>query len=807
MIRFSRRWLWLLPLVAVALGLWRLRFDVEVLNLLPGDLPVVQGLKLYQQHFANARELIVTVNGPDAARAQSAAQAIAQALQPRRDLVAEVTWTPPWLEHPDQAAELMAYLWLNQPPALFAELTNRLHGANLSNTLAESREALATSFSPNDVAARGYDPLGFLRLPEAATAAAPAFGSGSEFFATADGSFRVVFVEASVDLTGYKSCVQWLAEVKRVIETARSPTNFPTDVVVRYTGRPAFVAEIGSGMEHDLAGPSAGTLAVIALLFYFTHRRWRPLLWLLALLVLILAGTLALGGLLYGTLSVVSLGFASILAGLGEDFAIVLYQEAKSHPHLSLREIRHEAAPGIWWSALTTTAAFVLLNLSALPGLGQLGTLVAIGVALAAVVMLYAYLPPLLAREPRAPASHEPARVGPAEQPRSAAPPATRLALSATGALVLAGALLLWLKPPRFDPSPDTLKPKRSQANAALEELKVRLNRQQEPLWIVMEGRNETEVARSLAAVKPLLQGAVSNQLVADFTLPDALWPEAPHQAANHPAALALVARRDELRQATLAAGFASNAFAVADNVLRVWQQAAAQTNVFWPTNENSRWILEKLTARTTNVLLAIGLVYPGPRGVTQSFQELSALSDELRARGVWLSGWELLGPAISQMVMRDLLRVLLPIAALVLVALWLAFRSWRDVFLSVATLAFSALILHLVMAAAGWSWNMMNLMALPLLLGMGVDFSIHIQLALRRHHGDVAMVSRSVGSALLLAGSTTVAGFASLAFASNAGIAGLGKICAIGIVCAMLTAVYLLPAWWWMTTSNKVQA
>ena len=58
MSRFSRQWLWLLLLPPVALGVWRLRFDVEVLNLLPSESPVVQGLKLYQQNFANARELI-----------------------------------------------------------------------------------------------------------------------------------------------------------------------------------------------------------------------------------------------------------------------------------------------------------------------------------------------------------------------------------------------------------------------------------------------------------------------------------------------------------------------------------------------------------------------------------------------------------------------------------------------------------------------------------------------------------------------------------------------------------------------------
>jgi uncharacterized protein len=113
------------------------------------------------------------------------------------------------------------------------------------------------------------------------------------------------------------------------------------------------------------------------------------------------------------------------------------------------------------------------------------------------------------------------------------------------------------------------------------------------------------------------------------------------------------------------------------------------------------------------------------------------------------------------------------------------------------ATVAMAGLALELLMACFGWTWNMMNIMAVPLLLGMGVDFAIHMQLALRRYSGDVRFVRRSIGRALLLAGSTTVAGFGSLSFASNAGMASLGKVCGTGIACAMLIAVFLLPVWW----------
>jgi uncharacterized protein len=92
--------------------------------------------------------------------------------------------------------------------------------------------------------------------------------------------------------------------------------------------------------------------------------------------------------------------------------------------------------------------------------------------------------------------------------------------------------------------------------------------------------------------------------------------------------------------------------------------------------------------------------------------------------------------------------------------------------------------------------------MALPLILGTGVDYTIFIQLALRRHGGDEVMVRRSIGRALLLCGGTAMAGFGSLAWSSYPGMASLGKACAVGIGANMLISVYLLPAWW--TAANR---
>ena len=159
------RWIWLVLAVPICLGLMRLRFDVEIFNLMPGDLPPVQGLKIHQQFFANARELIVTLESASPEDTESAAQAVAAKLVEQTNLVASAVWQPPWLEHPEFAAELIGFIWFNQLPDIFNQLTERLAADRLPHLLDSARERLATSLSPQDIAQLSYDPFGFTRLP------------------------------------------------------------------------------------------------------------------------------------------------------------------------------------------------------------------------------------------------------------------------------------------------------------------------------------------------------------------------------------------------------------------------------------------------------------------------------------------------------------------------------------------------------------------------------------------------------------------------------------------------------------------
>ena len=775
------RWWWLVLLIPILAGAARLRFDADVLDLLPGNIPAVAGLKIYQQHFSGARELIITVQADGADAAEKAAGAIARQLRAETNLVSAVDWRPPWLEHPEQTAELIGYLWLNQPPKVFRQLAAKLSATNLPAVLAATRERLATTLSPADLAQLSYDPLGLTQLPN--NAATPDFAKGGELFASADGSFRIIFVKSRVALPGYRECAAWLEAVKKSIHAG--------DCKVGYTGRPVFVAEVSASMRRDISLSVAGTSCIIAVLFWAAHRRVKPMLWLLALLALILGATLAVGGLIFGVISVISMGFAAILLGLAVDYAVVHYQEALAQPDLSVPEIRRAIAPSIFWAAVTTISAFLVLNFGGLPGLAQLGSLVAIGVALAALVMIFAFLPPLFPDRMR-PQPHR-ARAEPELKPEPLNPLRANLVFAGTGLLILACAAVLRAGLPGMDASAHALEPRDSPAYAALDAIQANLGQKNQPIWLVADGRDESEVGQKLDVIEPVLQSAVANGLLAGFTSPAFIWPRPAFQAANRGAARQILSGRAAVRRAILSNGFSEAALGLTDEVFNTWHRAAIQPGVFWPSNDLCEWIFSKIAARDANRSFAAAFLYPAG----SASAAFAALEPRLRRQGVWLSSWETLGASVLATVKHNLWKLLLPMTGLVLLSLWLAFAGGREILFSLAVLLLSGFCLLAVMKVCGWSWNVLNLMALPLILGTGVDYGIFMQLALRRHHGSLREAGRSVGRALLLCGGTAIAGFGSLGCSSNAGMASLGRVCAVGIAANVLLSVLALPVWW----------
>jgi uncharacterized protein len=775
--RAARRVLLFLFLALALAGLFRFRIDISILNLLPSDSAVAKGLQIYEEKFLQAGELIIVFRSADAEMTMQAVTTVVQQARLHTNLVERAFWQPPANESLTDAARFVAYLWLNSPTNQVAELQQSLQPQNLPPLLQASRERIATSFSPSDLFLLPRDPL---NLASVSSSAGQAFEAPDRFFSSADGLTRLVYVYAAVPLNNYEQCHEWVREIRLLISKSLSPESM-SGIEVLLTGRPVFVDEISSGMRADMSTAVPGTLLLIGLLFYLLHREWISLVLLLTILFVIMIWAALAGSALIGQLNVLSVGFASILLGLAEDFGIVLHQEARNHPELDASGVRKIAQYGIFWSAVTTASAFALLNLSALPGLRNLGTLVALGIVIGAWAMLYVFLPLLIRfRSVTSTVSHPSA-------PAAIYNP--RLAITLSAVLLLLSIALFVLRPPAIDPSTEALRPRKSEASAALRLVQETVGASGDAFWLLIRGDSTQAVRRKLEILNAHLERNASRFGVRNYTLPLSVWPDLPAQRANSRVLKSIAADQERIASAVLSNGFAAEALELTTNIFDEWQTFSA-TEVSWPRGRIADWVLPKFVARSETNIFGLGLITPGA-----TFLPENILPPELRG-DVLLSGWSLLGSEVLEQVRRETPLITSLVGVTVLCALWLTFRELRPVLLSLAVLGFSALVLVAVMGLLRWRWNLINLTALPLLLGMGIDYSIHVQTTLQRFKGDALRTFQSVGRALLLAGSTTIIGFVFLGMSSNVGMASLGRVCALGLSILLLTSVFLLPAW-----------
>lgn len=123
--------------------------------------------------------------------------------------------------------------------------------------------------------------------------------------------------------------------------------------------------------------------------------------------------------------------------------------------------------------------------------------------------------------------------------------------------------------------------------------------------------------------------------------------------------------------------------------------------------------------------------------------------------------------------------------------------RDTRLVLLALAPLTGGLVAAMGLMGWLGLALNPANLIALPLILGVGVDNGVHV-IHDWLHRGDTSRRYRlhpGTLQGILLAGLTTVLGFGTLAFSGHQGLSSLGLLLATGVAACMLCALALLPA------------
>ena len=111
------------------------------------------------------------------------------------------------------------------------------------------------------------------------------------------------------------------------------------------------------------------------------------------------------------------------------------------------------------------------------------------------------------------------------------------------------------------------------------------------------------------------------------------------------------------------------------------------------------------------------------------------------------------------------------------------------------AATGMGALCLCAACALLGLKVNFLDFIALPITLGLGVDYAINIA---HRHHGedhDPTAALRGSGSAVFVCSLTTIIGYGSLLVSENLAIRGFGTASLIGEVTCLTAALIVVPA------------
>jgi predicted RND superfamily exporter protein len=150
-----------------------------------------------------------------------------------------------------------------------------------------------------------------------------------------------------------------------------------------------------------------------------------------------------------------------------------------------------------------------------------------------------------------------------------------------------------------------------------------------------------------------------------------------------------------------------------------------------------------------------------------------------------------------GRVVSRSLGQAIATAAAAIALLVFLLWRRLDDTLLALAPLLLAGALTGATMVIAGIPFNFANVVALPLLLGVGVDSAIHLVHRARAGGAGPAgsLLATTTARAVFYSFATTLVSFGNLAFSGHRGIASMGLVLGVGLSLALACNLVVLPA------------
>jgi hopanoid biosynthesis associated RND transporter like protein HpnN len=827
-------------LALAALAAWyaagNLRVNTDTADMISPTLPWRQDYIEYRAAFPlRDRNLAVVVDAPTPARADEIASALMRELRERPE-----RYHSPLLAGEGEFFERNGLLYL--PAAQLAALTDRLAAAQpLLGLLGErvdgravldvARRTLTAEAGGDATLASLYDELA--RVISQAGVRDDSTLAWNELIADepprdpAAAARRIITLQPKLEFSRMQPAAEAIADLRAI--AARLDAG--GDVDVRLTGTVAMEHEEFLSVSRGAGLGAFATFVMVALVLYAALRSWRLLFAAVVTLVVGLSLTAAFAAAAVGQLNLLSIAFVVLNVGLGSDYVIhvlLRYRELVAEGHATNAALV-EAVRGVGSSlvlcAVTTAAGFYAFIPTTFSGVSELGRIAGTGVffgLFASVTML----PALVAWW-----DHVPRRLRLAPtwlDPRIFAPLSRRprLVLGVTTvALALAFAALPLVT---FDSNPIHLRDPDSESVRTLLELAADGDA---PVLNLVAVAPDAATARGWASAlreQPSVGGVTTTDalvpdeqdeklaLIDDLTLllgsdfaqierapadPGALaaaLAALERASKDVPAARALHDAAADLRERLAGGdeGYRDTTLRRLDDALTAGLPrelgrlaAALRAEPFGrddlPASLAQRWIASdgrelveiaptedvSDNAAARRFIAAVQSVVPRATGLPVVYQEASA--------------------TVVAAFERALLYAFIMVAAII----WLVLRDFKDTLLVLVPIALASVLTAALTVAVDMPFNYANIIALPLLVGIGVDNGIHVVHRMRSESVE-RLFDTSTMRAVLASGLTTVASFGNLAFSSHRGTASMGILLALGLAASMAATLIVLPAW-----------
>jgi hypothetical protein len=569
------------------------------------------------------------------------------------------------------------------------------------------------------------------------------------------------------------------------------------------------------------------TLGVLIVL-WLALRSWKIIVAVFFSLVVGLAATAALGIAMVGSFNLISIAFFVLFVGLGVDFGIqfsVRYRaERYDHPDLyeALRWAARKAGDPLSLAAAATAVGFFAFLPTNYRGLSELGLIAGCGMLIAfacSITLVPASL--ALLKPPGEPAPVGFRRLAPLDDflQRHRIP-----IIVGTFLVVLAGTPLLFHL--QFDFNPVDLQSPNSPSVVTYRELQndpeVSGN-DAEVLAPSLEKADET--AKRLAALPEVSRTlTLSNFIPADQDQKIAALKAAAQRIGpvlNSPKAPApsdqenIAALQSAAEALSRAAGNGNSSdteaarhvsellrrLASADAGIRARADAAIVPPLIYDLDLLRKSLSpEVVTINTLPPDMVRDWVAPDGRALAKAFPKgdpndtnvlrnfaTAVLRVEPSATGGAVSLYEAARTVTSAFIEAGVLAIVA-----IAILLFIALRRLTDVLLTLVPLLLAGVVTLEICALDGLALNFANIIALPLLLGVGVAFKIYYIMAWRA--GKTGLLQSTLTRAVIFSAMTTAIAFGSMWASSYPGMSSMGKLMALSLLCTMAAAVLFQP-------------